>query len=74
MLARVAGFVVALESEAALAAEASAGLAAIGCDNVSVVTGALPAGHAFTVPEVLFAKISDESRDEWQDRFKGIRA
>ena len=33
----------------------------------------LPAGHAFTVPEVLFAKISDESRDEWQDRFKGIR-
>ena len=34
---------------------------------------ALPAGHAFTVPDVLFAKITDESRDEWQDRFKGIR-
>ncbi|MFT4012123.1 MAG: methionine--tRNA ligase [Paracoccus sp. (in: a-proteobacteria)] len=34
---------------------------------------ALPAGHAFTVPGVLFAKISDESRDAWQDRFKGIR-
>ena len=33
----------------------------------------LPAGHAFTVPEVLFAKIADEQRDEWQDRFKGIR-
>ncbi|SMO98110.1 methionine--tRNA ligase [Paracoccus laeviglucosivorans] len=33
----------------------------------------LPAGHAFTVPEVLFAKISDEQRDEWQERFKGIR-
>ena len=35
---------------------------------------ALPAGHGFTVPEVLFAKISDESRDEWQERFKGIRS
>ena len=34
----------------------------------------LPAGHAFTTPEVLFAKISDEDRDEWQDRFKGIRS
>ena len=50
VLARVAGFVVALESEAALAAEASAALAAIGCDNVSVVTGALPAGHAAQAP------------------------
>ncbi|UXU75087.1 MULTISPECIES: methionine--tRNA ligase [unclassified Paracoccus (in: a-proteobacteria)] len=35
---------------------------------------ALPPGHAFSVPDVLFAKISDESRDEWQERFKGIRA
>ena len=34
----------------------------------------LPAGHAFAVPEVLFAKIADEQRDEWQDRFKGIRS
>ncbi|MTH78935.1 methionine--tRNA ligase [Paracoccus aestuariivivens] len=34
----------------------------------------LPAGHAFTTPEVLFAKISDEDRDEWQERFKGIRS
>ena len=42
-------------------------------DDVHAALQALPAGHAFTVPEVLFAKISDEQRDEWQDRFKGIR-
>jgi len=41
--------------------------------DVRAALEALPAGHAFTVPDVLFAKISDESRDEWQDRFKGIR-
>lgn len=33
----------------------------------------LPAGHAFTTPDVLFAKISDDQRDDWQERFKGIR-
>ncbi|MTH35366.1 methionine--tRNA ligase [Paracoccus limosus] len=41
--------------------------------DVAAALQALPAGHAFTVPEVLFAKISDEQRDEWQERFKGIR-
>jgi methionyl-tRNA synthetase len=35
--------------------------------------GALPAGHAFTVPEVLFGKITDEQREDWQTRFAGIR-
>jgi methionyl-tRNA synthetase len=34
---------------------------------------ALPAGHAFSVPDVLFAKITDEQRDEWQARFAGVR-
>jgi methionyl-tRNA synthetase len=33
----------------------------------------LPAGHAFTVPEVLFAKISDEDREDWEKRFSGVR-
>ncbi|MFH5772689.1 methionine--tRNA ligase [Paracoccus sp. NGMCC 1.201697] len=42
--------------------------------DVDAALAALPAGHAFTVPEVLFAKISDENRDEWQERFKGIRS
>ncbi|MEO1536420.1 MAG: methionine--tRNA ligase [Pseudomonadota bacterium] len=35
---------------------------------------ALPEGHGFTVPEVLFAKISDEDREDWQSRFSGIRS
>ena len=35
---------------------------------------ALPPGHAFTVPDNLFAKITDEQREEWTERFKGTRA
>ena len=31
-------------------------------------------GHAFSVPENLFAKITDEQREEWTERFKGTRA
>lgn len=50
VLARLAGFVVALESDGALAAEAGRALAANGCDNVSVVEGALPAGHPAQAP------------------------
>ena len=34
---------------------------------------ALPEGHAFTVPDVLFAKISDEDREAWAERFGGTR-
>ncbi|MEO1328688.1 MAG: methionine--tRNA ligase [Pseudomonadota bacterium] len=32
---------------------------------------ALPAGHAFSVPENLFAKIEDAQREEWAARFAG---
>ena len=41
--------------------------------DVTQALQALPAGHAFTVPEVLFSKITDEQREEWQTRFAGIR-
>lgn len=34
---------------------------------------ALPPGHAFEVPDVLFTKISDEDREGWQARFAGSR-
>ncbi|MGP9804815.1 methionine--tRNA ligase [Paracoccus sp. NSM] len=34
---------------------------------------ALRPGHAFTVPDLLFAKISDEDRETWAERFKGVR-
>ena len=43
-------------------------------DDVTAALAILPPGHAFDVPEVLFAKITDEQRDEWQERFKGVRA
>jgi methionyl-tRNA synthetase len=42
-------------------------------DDVAGALTALAPGHAFSVPEVLFAKISDESRAEWEERFKGVR-
>ena len=31
----------------------------------------LPAGHAFTVPDVMFAKIIDDARDEMEAKFSG---
>jgi len=34
---------------------------------------ALPAGHAFTVPDNLFRKITDDEREDWQERFAGVR-
>ncbi len=42
-------------------------------DDVAAALSALPAGHAFTVPEVLFAKITDDQREDWQTRFSGTR-
>ena len=42
--------------------------------DVAASLGQLPVGHAFTVPEVSFAKISDEQREDWQERFAGQRA
>ena len=33
----------------------------------------LTPGHAFEVPEVLFSKITDAAREEWQARFSGVR-
>ena len=41
--------------------------------DVAGCLAALPAGHAFTVPENLFRKITDEERVDWQQRFAGIR-
>lgn len=34
---------------------------------------ALPQGHAFTVPDNLFAKITDDQREDWAERFAGTR-
>ena len=32
---------------------------------------ALPPGHGFTVPDVLFQKITDDQREDWEARFAG---
>ncbi|MEM1352069.1 MAG: methionine--tRNA ligase [Pseudomonadota bacterium] len=39
--------------------------------SVADALKALPAGHAFDVPEVMFEKITDTQRDEWQATFSG---
>jgi len=58
---------------------AGAMMAALGCDDwtwpdaAAPALTALPPGHAFTVPEVLFAKITDEARADWAQRFAGRR-
>jgi methionyl-tRNA synthetase len=40
-------------------------------DDLDTALDTLKAGHAFTVPDVLFAKIADEAREEMQARFAG---
>lgn len=41
--------------------------------DVAEALSHLTAGHEFSVPDVLFAKITDEQREEWQDHFAGTR-
>ncbi|KEP69837.1 methionyl-tRNA synthetase [Thioclava dalianensis] len=41
--------------------------------DVAAALTALPAGHSFATPDVLFRKITDEEREEWQTRFAGRR-
>ena len=42
-------------------------------DDVPAALARLEPGHAFTVPEVLFAKITDEDIADWSMRFAGVR-
>lgn len=76
VLARLAGSVVALEADAALAAAAADTLRQLGHDNVAVVTGALAAGWpqqgpydaiilegaAEEVPQALLGQLKDQGR------------
>ena len=76
LLGHIAGSVVALESDAGLAAQARANIEAIGLSNVTVVEGELPAGCASkapydvivvngaveAIPEALFAQLKQGGR------------
>jgi len=76
ILSRLASSVVALESDAGLAATATETLARLGCDNVAVVTGDLEQGYAAEapydvifvhgaveiVPDALFSQLRDGGR------------
>ncbi len=42
-------------------------------EDIAAALNALSAGHEFAVPDVLFAKITDEQREDWQTRFAGTR-
>jgi methionyl-tRNA synthetase len=42
-------------------------------DHIAEALRVLPPGHAFTVPENLFRKITDDERADWQQRFSGVR-
>ncbi|MDU8913330.1 methionine--tRNA ligase [Aestuariicoccus sp. MJ-SS9] len=42
--------------------------------DIDTALQALPAGHAFTVPDVTFRKITDAEREDWQARFAGTRS
>lgn len=76
VVSRLARTVVALESDDALADKAVSTLAGLGCDNVTVVRGALPAGHkqgapydvilvegsVDEVPETLLSQLAEDGR------------
>jgi methionyl-tRNA synthetase len=58
---------------------AGAMMQAMRCDDwswpggIGAALAVLPAGHGFATPEVLFRKITDEERADWQVRFAGRR-
>lgn len=58
---------------------AEAMMQALGCTDwawpgdAAAALAALPPGQPFAVPEVLFAKITDEARADWAARFSGQR-
>lgn len=42
-------------------------------DDVPAALEMLQPGHAFTVPDVTFRKVTDDERSDWQERFAGTR-
>ncbi len=42
-------------------------------ENMATALATLRPGHNFVVPSTLFAKITDEDREDWSTRFAGVR-
>ena len=42
-------------------------------EDVAAALTAMPVGQGFDVPEVTFRKITDTEREDWQERFAGVR-
>ncbi|SMY08770.1 methionine--tRNA ligase [Flavimaricola marinus] len=42
-------------------------------DDIAAALSALPPGHAFTVPNVTFRKVTDDEVADWAERFAGTR-
>ncbi|MEM7709576.1 MAG: methionine--tRNA ligase, partial [Pseudomonadota bacterium] len=59
--------------DAAAAMHDAMGTAPAWPGDVDAALTALAPGHGFAVPEVLFAKIADEQREMWAERFAGTR-
>jgi methionyl-tRNA synthetase len=41
--------------------------------DITAALTTLPEGHEFSVPDKIFAKITDDQRAEWQEKFSGVR-
>jgi methionyl-tRNA synthetase len=59
---------------------AQAMMTALNCDDwgwpedVAAALATFAPGHAFATPDVLFAKITDDQRADWETRFSGVRS
>ena len=41
--------------------------------DITAALTTLPEGQEFSVPDNIFAKITDDQRAEWQEKFSGVR-
>ncbi len=62
------------DAAASMRAAMHLGEAADWPSDVAEALSELQPGHVFSVPEVLFAKITDEDREGWEQRFAGGRS
>ncbi|UOA26556.1 methionine--tRNA ligase [Pseudosulfitobacter sp. DSM 107133] len=62
------------DAAASMRAAMNLDTAAVWPSDVAQALSELQPGHVFSVPDVLFAKITDDDREGWETRFAGGRA